>query len=72
MHSKINIKKDFNSYNKSLKNCMNNIYKNYFKNKKVLIFGGTGSFGSAFLRRAVNLDFKEIKIFSRDEKNNTI
>ena len=47
---------------------MNNIYKNYFKNKKVLIFGGTGSFGSAFLRRAVNLDFKEIKIFSRDEK----
>ncbi len=47
---------------------MNNIYKNYFTNKKVLIFGGTGSFGNAFLRRAVNLDFKEIKIFSRDEK----
>ena len=47
---------------------MNNIYKNFFKNKTVLIFGGTGSFGSAFLSRAVKLNFKEVKIFSRDEK----
>ena len=47
---------------------MSNIYKNYFKNKNILIFGGTGSFGSAFLKRAINLNFNEIKIFSRDEK----
>jgi UDP-glucose 4-epimerase len=39
-----------------------------FKNKVLLITGGTGSFGKAVLRRFINTDFKEIRIFSRDEK----
>ena len=35
----------------------------------LLITGGTGSFGNAFLSRAIKTDnFKEIRIFSRDEK----
>lgn len=40
----------------------------YFKNKILLITGGTGSFGNAVLRRFLDSDFKEIRIFSRDEK----
>ena len=36
--------------------------------KSVLITGGTGSFGNAVLRRFLNSDIKEIRIFSRDEK----
>ena len=39
-----------------------------FKDKTLLITGGTGSFGNAVLRRFLNSDFKEIRIFSRDEK----
>ena len=40
-----------------------------FKDKTILITGGTGSFGTAFLKKAVaNKDFTEIRIFSRDEK----
>ena len=39
-----------------------------FKNKCVLITGGTGSFGRSFLNRVLDLDFSEIRIFSRDEK----
>tara|TARA_B110000879_G_scaffold80744_1_gene112061 strand:+ start:170 stop:1177 length:1008 start_codon:yes stop_codon:yes gene_type:complete len=40
-----------------------------FKNKILLITGGTGSFGNAVLTRFLNTDhFKEIRIFSRDEK----
>lgn len=39
-----------------------------FKEKKLLITGGTGSFGNAVLRRFLNTDIKEIRIFSRDEK----
>lgn len=39
-----------------------------FKNKKILITGGTGSFGNAVLRRFLNSDIGEIRIFSRDEK----
>jgi UDP-glucose 4-epimerase len=39
-----------------------------FKNKILLISGGTGSFGNAVLRRFLKLDIKEIRIFSRDEK----
>ena len=39
-----------------------------FKNKTLLITGGTGSFGNAVLRRFLNSDIKEIRIFSRDEK----
>ena len=39
-----------------------------FKNKTLLITGGTGSFGNAVLNRFLKSDIKEIKIFSRDEK----
>lgn len=39
-----------------------------FKNKTLLITGGTGSFGNAVLRRFLHSDIKEIRIFSRDEK----
>ncbi|MGI6521056.1 MAG: polysaccharide biosynthesis protein [Fermentimonas sp.] len=39
-----------------------------FKNKTLLITGGTGSFGNAVLTRFLNSDIKEIRIFSRDEK----
>lgn len=39
-----------------------------FKNKTLLITGGTGSFGRAVLNRFVNTDIGEIRIFSRDEK----
>ena len=40
-----------------------------FKNKTLLITGGTGSFGNAVLNRFLNTDhFNEIRIFSRDEK----
>lgn len=39
-----------------------------FKNKILLITGGTGSFGNAVLRRFLATDVKEIRIFSRDEK----
>lgn len=39
-----------------------------FKNKVLLITGGTGSFGNAVLKRFIDSDFKEIRIFSRDEK----
>jgi len=38
-----------------------------FKNKILLISGGTGSFGSAVLRRFLTTNIKEIRIFSRDE-----
>jgi UDP-N-acetylglucosamine 4,6-dehydratase len=37
-------------------------------NKKLLITGGTGSFGNAVLRRLLDSDLSEIRIFSRDEK----
>lgn len=39
-----------------------------FKNKTLLITGGTGSFGNAVLDRFLSTDIKEIRIFSRDEK----
>ena len=40
-----------------------------FKNKILLLTGGTGSFGNAILNRFLDTDhFKEIRIFSRDEK----
>lgn len=41
---------------------------NAFKNKKLLITGGTGSFGNAVLERFLSTDIQEIRIFSRDEK----
>lgn len=49
----------------------NNIKRDYmsiFKDKTLLITGGTGSFGNAVLRRFLNTDIGEIRIFSRDEK----
>lgn len=39
-----------------------------FKNKTLMITGGTGSFGNAVLRSFLGSDIKEIRIFSRDEK----
>ena len=44
---------------------MNN---NNFINKILLITGGTGSFGNAVLKRFLDSDVKETRIFSRDEK----
>jgi len=39
-----------------------------FKNKILLITGGTGSFGNAVLRQLLSTDIEEIRVFSRDEK----
>ena len=39
-----------------------------FKDKTLLITGGTGSFGNAVLKRFLNTDIGEIRVFSRDEK----
>ena len=39
-----------------------------FKNKVLMITGGTGSFGNTVLKRFLSADVKEIRIFSRDEK----
>jgi UDP-glucose 4-epimerase len=39
-----------------------------FKDKILLITGGTGSFGNAVLQRFLNSEIREIRIFSRDEK----
>ena len=38
------------------------------KDKTLLITGGTGSFGNAVIKRFLNTNIKEIRIFSRDEK----
>ena len=38
------------------------------KGKKLLITGGTGSFGNAVLKRFLDTEVEEIRIFSRDEK----
>ena len=40
----------------------------FFKDKVLLISGGTGSFGSTVLKRFIETDIKEIRVFSRDEK----
>ena len=39
-----------------------------FKDKTLMITGGTGSFGNAVLKRFLRTDIREIRIFSRDEK----
>ncbi|MFG0935003.1 polysaccharide biosynthesis protein, partial [Staphylococcus sp. 231237_7MaSpsaltlick] len=39
-----------------------------FKDKTILITGGTGSFGNAVMKRFLHTDIKEIRVFSRDEK----
>jgi UDP-N-acetylglucosamine 4,6-dehydratase/5-epimerase len=41
---------------------------NIFKSASLLITGGTGSFGNAVLRRFIDSNLREIRIFSRDEK----
>lgn len=41
---------------------------NFFKDKTLMITGGTGSFGSTVLKHFLDSDLKEIRIFSRDEK----
>ena len=46
---------------------MNNITE-AFKDKVLVITGGTGSFGNAVLNRFLTTDIREIRIFSRDEK----
>lgn len=40
----------------------------YFKDKIILVTGGTGSFGNAFIRKFLDSEVEEIRIFSRDEK----
>ena len=40
-----------------------------FKNKILLITGGTGSFGNAVLNKFIDSNINEIRIFSREEKN---
>ena len=42
--------------------------KDEFKNKTLVITGGTGSFGNAIVKRFIDLGLKEIRVFSRDEK----
>lgn len=44
------------------------LFMSFFKEKVLLITGGTGSFGSTVLKRFINTDIKEIRVFSRDEK----
>ena len=39
-----------------------------YKNKTMLITGGTGTFGNAVFSRMIENEFREIRIFSRDEK----
>jgi UDP-N-acetylglucosamine 4,6-dehydratase/5-epimerase len=43
-----------------------------FKDKTLLITGETGSFGNAIIKRVLHTCIKEIRIFSRDEKNKMI
>jgi UDP-N-acetylglucosamine 4,6-dehydratase/5-epimerase len=45
---------------------INNI--EHFNGKTLLITGGTGTFGNAVLRRFLNTEIREIRVFSRDEK----
>jgi len=44
------------------------IQKEMFKNKVILVTGGTGSFGNFITKRLFEMGVKEIRIFSRDEK----
>lgn len=48
------------------KNKFNN-FGTFFKNKKILVTGGTGSFGKAFVERVLKYEVKKIVILSRDE-----
>ena len=44
------------------------IKTDFFKDKTLMITGGTGSFGSTVLKHFLDSDLREIRIFSRDEK----
>lgn len=46
----------------------NKINLSYFKNKSIVITGGTGSFGKTFLSKIIKSKIKKVIIFSRDEK----
>ena len=46
--------------------------KEYFRNKSLLITGGTGSFGNAVVQRFLSSNINEIRILFRDEKNKMI
>ncbi|MFQ2893029.1 polysaccharide biosynthesis protein [Aeromonas caviae] len=50
------------------KNMQEGLIVSNFKNKVLLITGGTGSFGNAVLKRFLDTDISEIRVFSRDEK----
>jgi len=50
-----------------VKNSKN--FKNEFKNKKILVTGGTGSIGLAIVKKLINYKPKEIRIFSNDENS---
>ncbi len=39
-----------------------------FEGQKILVTGGTGSFGNAIVKKLINTDIKEVRVFSRDEK----
>jgi UDP-N-acetylglucosamine 4,6-dehydratase/5-epimerase len=53
---------------KKTSNKIKSIPNSIFKGKILFISGGTGTFGNAVMRRFLNTDIKEIRIFSRDEK----
>jgi len=40
---------------------------NFFENKKILITGGTGTFGKAFINKILQTNIKKVYVFSRDE-----
>lgn len=42
--------------------------KNFYKNKSIAITGGTGSFGSLYVKKILDLPIKELRILSRDEE----
>ena len=50
-----------------MKNNKNKSLNKFFQNKKILVTGGTGSFGKAFVERVLNYKVKKIIILSRDE-----
>ena len=62
------IKYDVNWNEKRIKLIYRLYSMSVFKDKTLLITGGTGSFGNAVLRRFLDSDIREIRIFSRDEK----
>lgn len=60
--------KAFASFESNLRNGGVEMVESLFASKRLLITGGTGSFGRAMLSRAITSEVCEIRIFSRDEK----